>query len=389
MKTCKKIQVINLKRTKYGDRTSPCDIIIEEYMSYTPIKDTLSKELDIIKSKKYNPYDGDVLYFHPKCIVPRYKLKEILSPFGVKTTIKEEKSNVKIINKKSINSFFTYEYLYTVRLSDFLLFTDYSSNVSNDIIESIKEHSHFCDKTNEKIIYGKYTTVNVIDNHLSLTNNSRLRCNGIYLNNLIQLKEGLDVNKDYEKFDKLVIDILSNSRDYYMDKSISELLQNESIQIDEEMYTQLCNMLESRDQSNVTMAVEVIANCNINESAEYIYKLMKAYLHNRIIDSKSWNSVNMKSFRETTGFDRNTYFSEDHYISFINKYNSLGKEHIDYIKEKALSTAKTYIKHLFISNIDQKIVNISNINFDVEIKNVIDRDIVLIDDVKVMSDNLV
>ena len=82
-----------------------------------------------------------------------------------------------------------------------------------------------------------------------------------------------------------------------LDKDVVEFCNEDSIVIDQEQFDNLISMVESNDQENITMAMEIMANCNIQKSEAalgYIY----AFYHYELKGAKNWNTVNVKSLKK-------------------------------------------------------------------------------------------
>ena len=134
-----------------------------------------------------------------------------------------------------------------------------------------------------------------------------------------------------------------NDADYYLDEAVNRALQDDSTVIDSDMYDQLRNLFKSEDEANHTMAMEVMANANVEKSAKYIYKLFEQFNNSQIPYNKSYNSVNFKSLCDTCGIHRYTSFDNDNYILFLHKYNQLGPDVVSEIREIAMRRAREVV----------------------------------------------
>ena len=83
--------------------------------------------------------------------------------------------------------------------------------------------------------------------------------------------------------------------------SQSVILKNlNSVVINNEQYEMLADLFNSRDEANVTLAIETIANSDYEKSAGYIMKLLFHY-STRIYSSRSRTHVNFKSMMNFFG----------------------------------------------------------------------------------------
>ena len=106
-------------------------------------------------------------------------------------------------------------------------------------------------------------------------------------------------------------------------------LSNEKLTIiDETQFNSLESMIQSHDSDNVTMALEIMANCNAEESLDYVGYLFYFY-YNHLKDATNWNSSNVKAFRKNldsfkpyfTSGSQARYF--DQYLKVLTKHNYL------------------------------------------------------------------
>ena len=76
--------------------------------------------------------------------------------------------------------------------------------------------------------------------------------------------------------------------------------------ITEESYQNLYNMITSHDKSNITIALEIMSNCNIEASYDKLACLI--YYNGFILKhSGSWNTINVKALRKRMDHFCNLY----------------------------------------------------------------------------------
>lgn len=370
-KLCKDIVILNLNRGySYGNGNNHMNssIYTEAYsvVREQDLKDCYSK----LKDKTYSPTAKDKLYFYPNCIVPRFKIREMWKPKKVAVTIKEDNGTHKFlcseISKYSevLNSVFKVpsDIIITWFKSMDNLFVTYNlenmryENLPSDILNSLNNDEYvyvnyqfdcILDDRGTSILYGSssgftpitYNNLPSVDPYNSLPGT-----------NFLVIKE--------EKVISAFEDIYAgNDADYYIDATVNRALQDESTVIDENMYDQLKNLFKSDDDSNHTMAMEVMANANVAKSAKFIYRLFRTF-QDKIIYNSAYDSVNFKALVETTGLKKYVTFSDDSYINFMNKYNQLGIDTVLDIRKKACDIALAAAKREFQSIIDDGILEI-------------------------------
>ena len=83
-----------------------------------------------------------------------------------------------------------------------------------------------------------------------------------------------------------------------MDGQLLDIIDEDLAVIDNTQYDQIENMIKSSDRDNRNMAVEMIANCNINKSFDVVSGIYWWH-YDWFKDTDHWNSVNVKSLQKT------------------------------------------------------------------------------------------
>lgn len=244
---------------------------------------TVHKNISIGQNEKF--------YFLPGVTIPRIKLKDLYASTKSKT-VRDISDATKIITGiKTINALSDrkwYHYAKTEIVKDLI------EQRSADIGESrYKEIMEILNNYTEDIVIGGSDLSNILKYyHYNAKDYSRYSVGFTY------------INKDYED---LYEHIAKN--DIYDEASLISIVNGEdSTTIDEAMYQTLTEMFTSSDKDNWTLAMEIMANCNYNESLLYLSFLFEKY-SNRISDQKTRNHVNFKSLCSYMGFSSPTYCS--------------------------------------------------------------------------------
>jgi hypothetical protein len=95
-------------------------------------------------------------------------------------------------------------------------------------------------------------------------------------------------------------------------------------------------MIQSQDKDNRTLAVEMLANCNIEESFDIVSYLFFWY-YDWFKDSNNWNNINVKTLRKrlekfSGSKDNNRQWGYDQYITLLIAENKL----TDFIVKKTI-----------------------------------------------------
>lgn len=250
-----------------------------------------------IVNADYTPKMGDKLYFLPGVNIPRVKLKDYALNYHIKTVRDVEEADVvfggKLSNSKVINR----GWRTVVRTEDFkacfeeLVKLD---KLDDNIIERVKTSLEFY---TEPIMFSDYNSINIItSDHL-------------YRHLIVNLGAVLTSNKKNEYVNEVEEDYVDLVNFLNGKEILSEevLLKNingdDAVVINKDVYKQLEAMLDSSDTDNHVLAMEIMANCKLNDSLFYLLKLMGDH-HNKLVNCRSVNHVNFKSLLSYLGIDK-------------------------------------------------------------------------------------
>ena len=121
-------------------------------------------------------------------------------------------------------------------------------------------------------------------------------------------------------------------------------------------------MILSSDKDNRSLALEMLANCNINKSFDVVSGIYYWYIE-YLRDTTNWNSVNVKAFRKKmhkyeNGSELSHVGSYDRYIKLLTEDNKLTTFAVDSTKEK------------FYKNVLTKLVSRDHSAFNIKIEDV-------------------
>ena len=84
---------------------------------------------------------------------------------------------------------------------------------------------------------------------------------------------------------------------FMLDSTANKLMSTDSVTFDDEMFVNVKAMIKSGNKDDVTMAMTIIANCNIEESKTYLSMLFFHYNENYFKNNPFYNSVSFKAIR--------------------------------------------------------------------------------------------
>lgn len=276
------------------------------------------KALKEIGGDKYIPNKKDKLFFGANCTIPRHKVREWGKKHNISITVKPEKANINVISNNWVSSLFGYWGSYYNILLDKNNFIEYLelnyTNKVDDLIKAIKDSESdkvLISRSDHKKLmghghlnYGKkiYTPQELIDIKKE-TGIISSYCEMFDDKGYTKYKENRNIN-DY-KWDilddstKKAQDLnkifnLSDEVTTILDTTLIDIVNESSITIDNEMSDQLKSMLQSTDNKNHVLAMEIIANCNYRTSLHKILLIFKDY-GNTVWNRPERNHVNFKS----------------------------------------------------------------------------------------------
>lgn len=293
-------------------------------------------------------------YRYPKLSLPRMKVDLL-----------KQKANINIIRKAED--------------ADYLI-------VSIKFIESISDYSWS----------STYSAKNLLDN---LEKNTQHFTAGGYINlkkilndnidDLFVIKKPWSYQKafnitddiDYETSNYLFVTAaniqtfneLHASTNLVLDSNINSLIYEGMHILTKEEYNNARKMIKSEDLENRAVVLELMSNCNIIKSFDYVSLLFYFY-YDHIKDAKNWNSINVKTLRETLS-DFQPSHSNTTYGNFYDYYLKKLIDH-SHFTEFAFKEVAKYTFH----NVVKK-----SMNMDAESVFIIDMDAIKVNPVYLNS----
>lgn len=250
-----------------------------------------------IKHHDYTPQIGDKLYFMPGVNIPRIKLKDLAINYNTKTVRDPLEANVIFAGTNTAAKITDTAWEYSIPTDLFKQFFDAAQeHLDEHDKEKVKTALEFYDKP---IILTNWDTCNKLSyEHLNIYKNLIINV-GVAIREMRESHRVYKINtEDFSLYNK-VKDIELYSETALLDK----LNGKDSVVIDSEVYDQLGAMLNSSDEDNHIMAMEIMANCNYRESLLYLEFLFKEYAYKFSV-STAKNHVNFKSLLAYLGKDR-------------------------------------------------------------------------------------
>ena len=292
------------------------------------IESKQGKILDI-SSNAYTPTKGDKFYFLPGVSIPRVKLKDLTTQYGIKSTRSIQDATHVFAGKSTEHKVTETKWLYKVPTEVVQRIYDYTKDITDGYYS---EKLKIALDTNEHdYVFIDWETVNLFRNSKNPIF-EELRNEEGTLDDIksSQYTHLIDDNfvEDLLEIDKLQIPILNES------ELLVHINGEDATTIDEDMYNQLRTMFNSSDDDNTILAMEIMANCNYVDSLLYLELLFKEHSYT-IEKSRTKNHVNFKGLLAFLGKDK-SYMSTDidDVMKSLLANDVLTKDKIDYIMDK-------------------------------------------------------
>ena len=287
------------------------------------------------------------LYRYPKLILPRDKVSTIKQSLDITITRNIEKADYRVVSSKymaGLTQTHTAAFTGGFFKENSELFSNCFTKNARDKIEA---------ETNK--IFSQYgENVYFIFRHKSTWNNKSQflwYLHGLvtkYRDNLYSVYIPVNNLKAYEE--------LLEKNNVISDVYLNQLCDSQSNVLDDNDIKTIISLLETEDVENHEVALNLIANCNIDESYDKVAYIFYFY-NGRLRTCPSWNSVNVKQMRRVMKVfnNFNDFYSGIYYTRYIYYLSREGK----ITKWSKQMSAKMLIergfKHFGISNTAFKI----------------------------------
>jgi DNA-binding ferritin-like protein len=272
----------------------------------------------------YEPTTGDKLFFAKSVNIPRVKLKNLTKDYKIKATTKIEDASAVFISDNTTAKYTEARWHYNVKTEKFKEF--FQGAVDGGYIDN-----YYADKVNTALEFYE-------NEYIAIEYNTKSVLEDVHIP--FRLTEGVSFSSQKLQYisDEYVSsykDMLNFTGPIYDESELLKYLNgSDALAIEENMYESLCEMFDSSDRDNHTLAMEIMANSQFEDSILYLSLLFNKY-YNRIQDSRSKSHVNFKSLLALMDI-RSSYYhlNIDEIVERLKKHGKLTKESVDIILKK-------------------------------------------------------
>jgi hypothetical protein len=313
-----------------------------------------SKREDVftIEKKDYIPQNGDRIYFLPGVNVPRVKFKNLCDEKGIRTVRDVAKANIFVANNNSYSKLLDFNWDYKVKTDDFkalVNMSEFNSKLDTFHYKKIVDALEFY---TEQHVYTDRPTAMLIN---------------VYVRNKKEFRSDSEriwfIKEDY-------VDIMSaiNGLTIYDEETIIDQLNGDDAAIiDDQIYKQLSTMLDSSDNDNKILAMEVMANCKY--SASLVHLMMLFYNHgSAIYNMHTKNHVNFKSLLSWLDITAsNPHIDMDSAVKILREKGQLTPDKLDkvlgYIQDDVVRNGNSRYFKMKSVTIDPELLEEMNVNY--------------------------
>ena len=278
----------------------------------------------------YLPKDGDKIYFHPKCNVVRDKVRTWGKLKNLSITTDINKANAEFVDKQTVQGYLTRpkRQMYAYKHDDVTGFL--TANYGKDmdiIINMIRNCQSETVYLSRKIILDNNEFIERKDKNGVVTNADKIKRANIVkpLNHFAATPSPRwELNYATPKQFTSIQDLLYSTKVRSVASLIDQLNEN-LIAIDQEMYDQLKTMLQSKDEADMTVAIECLANCNLQKSMGRVILLLKDHWRH-ISKYRAAKHANFKSLLSFLNLPNLTRITYDDMVESMMSYGYLTKE---------------------------------------------------------------
>ena len=300
--------------------------------------------LGISLLKKTVDLQDKKVYRFPKLDLPRQKVDLLKDKFNCKVIRNSDLADIQVVSMKFFDKLITREwgssstYIDNYNMFKYLkdqdLLAESALAILRDFIANTDENSNVNFKYNKDwrgTIKGD-AIYDIIEKYL--LNNKIVNNQGGYnsQHDFVIYKENISAYNN----------ILNSTSELILDTDLCNIIDQDLAILDSDRYSEIEKMVTSQDIENRSLALEMLANCNIDKSFDVVSGLY--FWHwDWLKATTNWNTVNIKSFKKRMdnyggSHATNHIHSFNKYLNLLKEDNKLTKFAIDKTRELLYST---------------------------------------------------
>jgi len=302
------------------------------------VSDEDKKLLNIdFKNKEKFIIQDKILYRYPKLNLPRQKVDLLKEKYNVKVSRDLEKADAHIISENLINSMFTKAWHKSSTMIEFHSFVQdlkHKDFLTECAIKKINKI--FSEIPNDSMLHANvnyYQSDSVHAALLETVDNS--------MDVHMKAKEWNENNKDLliiAKYSEDYINIINNTKKIIYDTDVTNIIDNELAIIENDQFDTIYKMVTSSDKDSRSLALEMLANCNIDKSFDIVSHIFY-WEYEWLKSTTNWSTINVKALRNRMNqyqgaVHLSAIWTYNNYINLLISDNKLTKFALDKTREK-------------------------------------------------------
>jgi len=307
---------------------------------YLNKQDLIDAGLPVIKKETFT-LQNKKIYRFPKLDLPRQKVDLLKEKFNCKVIRDPNKADVHVVSSKFFSNLFVRQYGLSVPVADMFkmlktfkeknnLFTDKALESINNFLTAVPKDAvvmYSC-----KTGWSRSINVDPVYSIIKDYENDFLDDR----NNNWQLQE-----KNYKSYN----DIVSSTATIVLDTDICDIIDQDLAVLNSDQYDEIEQMVKNNDIDNRSLALEMLANCNINKSFDVVSGLY-FWWYDFLKNTTNWQTANVKTFRKRMSSYEGNH--DSHSVYSYNKYiKSLAED--DRLTTFALNKTKEKLHNVFLN----------------------------------------
>ena len=300
------------------------------------------------------------IYRFPRLDLPRQKVDLLKEKYNVKVIRDPDKADIHIISDKLFDNIIDFNWHTS---STFLHFFK--------VLKNLKENGYLTDEALTKVkdimeLVGTNSMIK-IESKYSYRHNSHTNLDpiGKFISIIDELWTNEEINKSKDLIieDKNIQDFLNiknSSATVLYDTDVIGIIDGQLAVIDNVEYEGIRKMIVSNDKDNRSLALEMLANCNVDKSYDVVSSIFY-WEYNWLKDTNNWNSVNVKALRKRLKEYQGGPCTSNIYA--YNKYiNNLVKD--DKLTEYAVNETRKKLYHEVLGNLVGTTADVFEVKFE-------------------------
>ncbi len=278
---------------------------------------------------------------YPKITLPRQKLDLLKDRYNCKVVRDPSRADISIISLKYFDNILTKNWgnpITFLNAFNILKYLSEKNVLSEEALEKLRKFISSCDK--DSMVNFQYHK----DWHSSSNISDKTYDDfSSYVEEIKRKSSCNSYNWTLESGNvEAINNLISQKTQFVLDTQICNIIDEDLTVLDNTQYDEVKNMVISHDIDNRSLALEMLANCNIEKSFDVVSNIFY-WQYEWLKSTNNWNSVNVKAFRNRLkdyagGRNTTSIHSFNNYLNLLAKDRKLTEFAVNKTRKKLYST---------------------------------------------------